>query len=231
MDYKILIIEDEKEIRNIVEKYLQKEGYIVKAEKDGFEGLSTFAVFKPHLVILDIMMPGISGFNVLKEIRLLGDIPVIMLTAKHMEMDRINGFDLGADDYVVKPFSPKELVRRVNAVIKRTYSHFFQHEKLFYGPFKLDISNQILYKDDVVISLTAKEFMIIKTFFENIGILLSRNQLIEKAFGELYEGYDRAIDNQVKKIRQKIEIDTKNPKYLKTKYGAGYIFGGDKYDL
>ncbi|MEA3422662.1 MAG: response regulator transcription factor [Bacillota bacterium] len=226
--FKIMIIEDEKEIRDIVGKYLEKEGYAVRLACDGFEGLRNFNEFNPHLIVLDVMMPGISGFDVLKEIRLLSDVPVIMLTAKHKEMDRINGFDLGADDYVTKPFSSRELVKRVNAVLRRSYKHLFQYEQLLFGPFRLETVNRSLYKNDKLINLTTKEFQIMEVFFNNIGLLLTRDQLIEKAFGELYDGYDRAIDTQIKKIRQKIENDTKNPIYLKTKYGAGYVFGGNE---
>ena len=226
--FKIMIIEDEKEIRDIVGKYLEKEGYTVRLAGDGFEGLHIFNEFSPHLVVLDVMMPGISGFDVLKEIRMLSEVPVIMLTAKHQEMDRIKGFDLGADDYVTKPFSSRELVKRVNAVLRRSYKHLFQHEQLLFGPFRLNTSDQLLYKSDILIHLTTKEFQIMEVFFHNIGLLLTRDQLIEKAFGELYDGYDRAIDTQIKKIRQKIESDTKNPVFLKTKYGAGYIFGGNE---
>jgi DNA-binding response OmpR family regulator len=228
--FKILIVEDEKEIREVIAKYLEKEGYQLKEAKDGFQGLQMMDEFDPHLVILDVMMPGISGFDVLKEIRLLGETPVIMLTARHQEVDKISGFDFGADDYVTKPFSPKELVKRVNALLKRTYKNLYNHEQIDYGPFKLDLSNQQLFKNNEMIYLTSKEFQIMRVFLNNIGILLTRDQLIKMAFGEYYDGYDRAIDTQIKKIRQKIEIDTKSPTYLKTKYGAGYIFGGNGHD-
>lgn len=223
MGFKILIVEDELEIREIIKKYLIKEGYEVYMAKDGVEGLKMFRQNQPHLVILDVMMPGIMGFDVLREIRNVSEVPVLMLTAKHQESDRIEGFDLGADDYIPKPFSPNELVKRVKAVMKRSYK---DHQYLTHGPFKLDVDNQILYKDFNEILLTTKEFKIVEVFFNNIGILLTREQLIEKAFEDFYGGYDRAIDNQVKKIRQKIEKDTKNPEFLKTKYGSGYLFGG-----
>jgi len=223
MSFKILIVEDEFEIREIIKKYLEKEGYEVYMAKDGIDGLEMFRKNQPHLVILDVMMPGITGFDVLKEVRNVSNIPVLMLTAKHQEKDRIEGFDLGADDYIPKPFSPNELVKRVNAVMRRSYK---DHQYLTYGPFKLDIDNQILHKDSNEILLTTKEFKIVEVFFNNVGILLTREQLIEKAFEEFYEGYDRAIDTQIKKIRQKIEKDTKNPEFLKTKYGSGYVFGG-----
>lgn len=230
MIYKVLIVEDEKEIREIVGKYLIKESYEVYLAKDGIEGLAMYHDHQPHLVILDIMMPGISGFDVLKEIRLISDIPVIMLTAKQEEIDRLKGFDLGADDYVSKPFSPKELVKRVNVILKRAYTSLVKKEMLAYGVFQLDITQQKLFKDGIEIEITTKEFLLLKVFFCNVDKLLSREQLIQKAFGHEYDGFDRNIDSYIKKIRQKIENDTRNPVFLKTKYGAGYVFGGGVID-
>jgi len=230
MIYKILIVEDEKEIREIVGKYLIKEGYEVYLAEDGIEGLAMYHDYQPHLVILDIMMPGISGFDVLKEIRLISDIPVIMLTAKQEEIDRLKGFDLGADDYVSKPFSPKELVKRVNVIIKRAYTSLVKKEILLCGVLQLDITRQKLFKEGTEIEITTKEFLLLNVFFCNIDKLLSREQLIQKAFGHEYDGFDRNIDSYIKKIRQKIENDTRNPVFLKTKYGAGYVFGGGNID-
>jgi DNA-binding response OmpR family regulator len=228
MKFRILVVEDEKNIQEIVGKYLEKAGYEVALASDGFEGLDQMASFEPNLVVLDVMMPGIDGFEVLREIRNLGEIPVIMLTARHTEDDKIDGFDFGADDYITKPFSPKELVRRVEAVIRRSYHSQIQHDTLNFGPFKLDLSNKMLYKNKQLIKLTAKEFQIMEVFMNNIGIVLTREQIIEKAFGQLYEGYDRAIDSQIKKIRHKIENDTRKPEYLKTRYGSGYVMGGQE---
>jgi len=228
MDYKILLVEDEKDIREVVKKYLEKEGYLVYAGENGVEGLEKFNNYNPDLAVLDIMMPGIDGIQVLKEIRKVSNIPVLFLTAKHKEEDRLKGFDLGADDYVVKPFSPKELVRRVNAIIKRVYSTQKISNYITYENLKLDIDKQILYKNNKNIEITSKEFEILKVFFSNTGIILKREQIIEKAFGYDYDGFDRTIDTHIKKIRQKIEKDSKNPEFIKTKYGAGYIFGGDE---
>ena len=240
---KILIIEDEKEIRSIVGKYMEQEGYQVELATDGLDGLSKFNEFKPHLVILDVMMPIIDGFQVLSQIRQTSDVPVILLTAKYEEVDRLKGFDEGVDDYVTKPFSPKELVRRVNAILKRSYgslgtlnnsgsgntiSPAFERGFLTLTPFKLDLGQQKLYKDQVEIEITSKEFLLLKVFFQNPNQLLSRDQLIEDAFGFEYDGFERNIDSHIKKLRQKIEVDSRNPQYLKTKYGAGYTFGGDE---
>ena len=230
MPFKILIIEDEKNISEIVAKYLEKEGYTTIIANDGIEGLALFRDSNPDLVISDVMMPTIDGFEVLREIRLISDIPVIMLTAKQEEVDRLKGFENGADDYVTKPFSPKELVRRVMVMLKRTYKAIEDKQVLIEGELKLDLNKQKLYKNEDEIDITSKEFQIIYAFFKNPRQILSREQLIELAFSNDFEGFDRTIDAHIKKIRHKIEEDTKNPKYLKTKYGAGYIFGGSDED-
>ena len=230
MPFKILIIEDEKNISEIVAKYLEKEGYTTLIANDGIEGLALFRDSNPDLVISDVMMPTIDGFEVLKEIRLISDVPVIMLTAKQEEVDRLKGFENGADDYVTKPFSPKELVRRVMVMLKRTYKAIEDKQVLIEGELKLDLNKQKLYKNEDEIDITSKEFQIIYAFFKNPRQILSREQLIELAFSNGFDGFDRTIDAHIKKIRHKIEEDTKNPKYLKTKYGAGYIFGGSDED-
>ena len=230
MPFKILIIEDEKNISEIVAKYLEKEGYTTLIANDGIEGLALFRDSNPDLVISDVMMPTIDGFEVLREIRLISDVPVIMLTAKQEEVDRLKGFENGADDYVTKPFSPKELVRRVMVILKRTYKAIEDKQVLIEGELKLDLNKQKLYKNEDEIDITSKEFQIIYAFFKNPRQILSREQLIELAFSNGFDGFDRTIDAHIKKIRHKIEEDTKNPKYLKTKYGAGYIFGGSDED-
>ncbi len=230
MKYKVLIVEDDNQIREDVSKYIEQAGYDVMLSENGIDGLALFSKHSPHLVVLDVMMPGISGFDVLKQIRLTSKVPVIMLTAKQEEDDRIEGFDLGADDYVPKPFSPKELVKRADAVLRRAYSSVGNTGLSVAGIFKLDTVKQKLYKNDEEIAITSKEFALLKVFIANEGALLSRNQLIDKAFGFDYEGFDRNIDTYIKNIRQKIEHDSRKPRYLKTKYGAGYIFEGSVND-
>ena len=209
---------------------MEKEGYTTLIANDGIEGLALFRDSHPDLVISDVMMPTIDGFEVLREIRLISDAPVIMLTAKQEEVDRLKGFENGADDYVTKPFSPKELVRRVMVMLKRTYKAIEDKQVLIEGELKLDLNKQKLYKNEDEIDITSKEFQIIYAFFKNPRQILSREQLIELAFSNGFDGFDRTIDAHIKKIRHKIEEDTKNPKYLKTKYGAGYIFGGSDED-
>lgn len=225
MKYNILVVEDQKEISDIVSKYLDKEGYLYYVAKDGFEALDYFNNHPIHLVLLDVMMPGIDGFEVLKEIRKLSDAPVIMLTARQQEVDRIKGFDTGADDYVVKPFSPKELMRRIRVLLKRVY-HESEELVYRYKDLSLHSSSMKLYKGDTEISVTSAEYSLLLAMFKNQGQVLTREQLISLAFGYDYEGYDRNIDSYIKRIRQKIETEPKNPEILITKYGAGYIFGG-----
>jgi DNA-binding response OmpR family regulator len=227
MDYRILVVEDQKEISDIVSKYIRKEGYEVTVASNGFEALDCFNQQKFHLVLLDIMMPGIDGFEVLKEIRKVSDLPVIMLTAKQEEIDKLKGFTIGADDYVVKPFSPRELMKRIQVFLKRSY-HETDEIRYHCQDLTLDAKSMKLEKGGSDILITAAEYKLLLVLFKNQGQVLSREQLITLAYGEDYEGYDRNIDSYIKRIRQKIEKNPKKPELLITKYGAGYIFGGEK---
>lgn len=227
MKYRVLVVEDQQEIRSIVEKYLLKEGYDVLTAGDGFEALSLFNEHTVHLVLLDIMMPGIDGFEVLKEIRKLSEIPVIILTARQSEIDRVRGFRTGVDDYVVKPFSANELMLRVRRLLMRVY-HETDEIVYRYADLSLHTSSMKLYRADREIPITTAEYHLLHTLFKNQGRVMSREQLIGQAYGDGYEGFDRNIDSYVKKIRKKIEKDPRNPTILITKYGAGYQFGGAK---
>ncbi len=224
--HEILVVEDQKEISDVVVKYLDSEGYGSHVSKDGFDALEYLSANKVHLVVLDVMMPGIDGFEVLKEIRKASEVPVIMLTAKQEEADRIKGFDIGADDYVAKPFSSRELMHRIKVIIKRIY-HDSDEMVYRYKDLSLYTNSKKLYRKEQEIVITSTEYELLLVMFQNQGQVLSREQLIRYAYGEEYEGYDRNIDSYVKRIRQKIEEDPKAPKVLITKYGAGYLFGGD----
>ncbi len=227
MIYQILVVEDQPEIRELLSKYLKKEGYEVFLASQGFEALELFDKNDIHLVLLDIMMPGINGYEVLQEIRKVSEVPVIMLTARKDEIDKLKGFEYGVDDYVIKPFSPREVMKRIHVFLRRIYKEddeiVYVHQNL-----KLFTKKLVVTKNEEEISLTAAEFKVLEAFFKHIGQVLSREQLIEQAFGDDYEGFDRNIDSFIKRIRQKIETDPRNPKLLITKYGAGYIFGGEK---
>lgn len=226
MTVRILVVEDQPEISSILIRYLQSENYLTDLAQDGFDALKRFNQQTYHLILLDVMMPGINGFEVLRDIRNLSDVPVILLTAKGAEDDKISGFDFGADDYIVKPFSPKELIRRVKAVLRRVYG---ENEEIVLSipPLKLYETRMKLAKNGSEIELTASEFKLLYILMKHKGQILTREQIIRNAFNEDYEGYDRNIDSLIKRLRQKIEDDPKNPKVILTKYGAGYMFAGE----
>lgn len=226
MKYQILVVEDQSEIRDIISKYLKKEGYGYYLAKDGFEALNFFNNNRVHLVLLDIMMPGIDGFEVLKEIRKISEVPVIMITAKQEEVDRVKGFTIGVDDYVIKPFSVKELMLRIKTLLKRVYHEL---DEIIYQckDLSLHTKSMRLYKKNDEIQITAAEYNLLLVMFKNQGQVLTREQLIELAYGNEYEGYDRNVDSYIKRIRQKIEDNPRNPQILVTKYGVGYTFGGN----
>ena len=227
MRFNILVVEDQNEISSIIIKYLAKEGYDYHLAENGFEALEIFSKSVFHLVLLDIMMPGINGFAVLHELRNISQVPVIMLTAKQEEVDRIKGFVEGADDYVIKPFSPRELMQRIKVIFRRVYN-VSDEIILQSGELKLYTNSMKLQKNGKDISITATEFKLMNTFMKNTGRVLTREQLIEQSFGFDYDGYDRNIDSYIKRLRIKIEEDPKNPSILITRYGVGYVFGGEQ---
>ncbi len=226
MKFNILIVEDEVEISEVIKKYIEHEGYNYKVVENGFQALEAFNQDTFHLVLLDVMLPGIDGFQVLKEIRTISSVPIIMITAKRQEVDRLKGFDEGADDYVVKPFSPRELIKRIKVFFKRIYNES-DEVILHIDQFKLFLSSRKLFKNDEEIEITATEFQLLQAFMNNKGIVLTRERLIELAFGYEYEGFDRNIDVYIKRLRNKIEENPSQPKYLVTKFRAGYVFGGE----
>lgn len=226
MKFNILIVEDEAEISEVIKKYIEHEGYNYKVVENGFKALEAFNQDTFHLILLDVMLPGIDGFQVLKEIRAISSVPIIMMTAKRQEVDRLKGFDEGADDYVVKPFSPRELIKRIKVFFKRIYNES-DEIVLHIDQFKLFLNSRKLFKNDEEIEITATEFQILQAFMNNKGIVLTRERLIELAFGYEYEGFDRNIDVYIKRLRDKIEEDSSHPKYLVTKFRAGYVFGGE----
>ena len=228
-DITILIIEDEEKISMIMNSYFEKEGYKVYQAYDGEEGLKIFNQESIDLVILDLMLPKLSGEEIIKEIRNQSKIPVIMVSAKVEEDNRVDGLRLGADDYVTKPFSPKELVERVKAVLRRIEKYNIPRADIIKtsdGRLEMDLEYNRIFKDGKEILLTKNEFQILKTIFSNPNKIYSRDEIIELTFGFDYDAYDRAIDTHIKNIRSKIEDNPKKPMYIKTIYGMGYKSGG-----
>ncbi|NMA95189.1 MAG: response regulator transcription factor [Clostridiales bacterium] len=228
-EFKILVVEDEKNISDLVVQYLLRENYQTFVAYDGEEALEIFNKTTIHLIILDLMLPKLSGEEVCVRIRAKSDVPIIMLTAKAHEYDKIEGLDIGADDYVTKPFSPRELMGRVKALLRRSYrmSDPLAQKLIFQGgDLEVDINKMLVKKKGITVPLTVNEFKVLTSLLANPGQVLSRDQLIQAALGHDYDGYDRTIDTYIKNIRQKIEDNSKEPKYIITVYGAGYKFGG-----
>lgn len=222
----VLIIEDEKKISDIVELYLKKEGFKTRVASTGEAAMSLLK--EPiDLFILDLMLPDISGEELCSTIRETSDAPVIMLTAKSGEEDRIKGLGLGADDYVVKPFSPRELVARVKAQLRRTKKAARKVLSFNNGLLTMDTESHEVKKKGALTILTPTEFRILMLFAEKPGRIFSRLQLINMVQGYDFEGYDRTIDAHIKNLRQKIEDDQRNPLFIKTVYGVGYKFAGE----
>lgn len=222
--YNILVVEDEKNIIDVISAYLVKENYRVFKAMDGEKAIELFNQEDIHLILLDLMLPKLSGEQVCSHIRAISDVPIIMLTAKDGEDYLLNGLTIGADDYMVKPFSPRELIVRIKALLRRSYKDNPISEviSLDNGRIIVKLNEMMIFKDDTKIELTANEFKILTSFINNPNKVLSREQLINAAFGHEYESYDRTIDTYIKNIRQKLEDDPKTPAYIVTVYGAGY---------
>lgn len=227
MGYKILIADDEAEIRDVLRLYLEKDGYEVTEASDGMEAMEILRKEKPDLAILDIMMPGLDGYRVLRNIREDNNIPVIMLSAKDTDSDKILGLDMGADDYITKPFAPLEAVARVNSNIRRFYSLGARGRdkdkavtELTVQDLRLDLEACLLYRGEKVIELTSVEFRIMKLFMEEPGKVFTKQQLYEQGWGDDYFVSDNNIMVCISKLRSK--LDSGGREYIKTVRGLGY---------
>ena len=219
---KILVVDDEKKIVDIVKAYLEKEGYQVVVAYDGISALELAKSQSPDLIVLDLMLPEISGWDVCRQLRKNSDTPIIMLTARDEVPDRIVGLELGADDYITKPFSPNELVSRIRAVLRRSEGKAMPKTILTAADLTIDVEKRQVYRDNEAIELTPMEFDLLKVMAENPGRVYSRMQLLDMVQGEAYEGYERTIDSHIKNLRKKIEPDPNTPRHITTVYGVGY---------
>ncbi len=221
---KILIVEDEESIRESVAFLLSKEGYQVDTIADGKQALAAFEKFNPDLVLLDIMLPELSGVEVAKQIRQISQTPIIMLTAKDTELDKVLGLEIGADDYVTKPFSSRELLARIKAILRRTSEVTATEGGLKVGPVEIDQDrHQVLIRGEEM-AMPLKEFELLLYLIQNSGRVLTRNQLIDRIWGSDYFGDTKTLDVHIKRIRARVEKDPANPKYLQTVRGVGYKF-------
>jgi two-component system OmpR family response regulator len=229
----VLLVEDDRKIARIVKVYLEEAGYKVNHVEKGKEAVDAAIKERPLVVILDLMLPDVTGEEVCQELRDIGDFPIIILSSKSSEEERVAGFALGADDYVVKPFSPRELVYRVRAVLKRSQkTDLTATEPMSFNEGLLSIDGQsyTVKKEGKTVNLTPTEFRVLYTLSSVPGKVFTREELVNKALGYQFEGYERSIDAHIKNIRQKIEDDPRNSVFILTIYGVGYRFSGKRDD-
>jgi two-component system, OmpR family, alkaline phosphatase synthesis response regulator PhoP len=220
----ILVVDDEPRIVQVVRDYLQHGGFAVLVASDGPGALRTARTGRPDLIVLDLGLPGKDGLDVARELRREGDVPIIMLTARSDESDKLVGLELGADDYITKPFSPKELVARIRTVLRRAEGMRQPAEVIRVGDAELDVARMESRFAGRRVELTKTEFQIVATMARQPGRVFTRAQLLESVRGVAFESYERAIDAHIKNIRRKIEPDGRSPRYLQTVFGVGYRF-------
>ena len=225
----ILVVDDEPQIVEVIRDYLKQAGYRVLTARDGQTAMTLARTEQPDLVILDLLLPGgMDGLEVCRRLRrdpALANMPVIMLTARIEETDRLIGLELGADDYVIKPFSPREVVARVRAVLRRARGHATTSSVVRAGELAVDLANRSVAVGGMAVSLTPTEFDLLAVMARNPGRPFTRAQLMDLVYDVAYAGYDRAIDSHIKNLRRKIEPDPREPHYVLTVYGVGYKFG------
>jgi two-component system, OmpR family, response regulator RegX3 len=222
---RVLLVEDEKVIRDAIEAYLEREGFWVTPVGDGAAALEAAEKHPFDLVVLDLMLPKVPGEEVARKLRDSSDVPIIMLTAKGAEEERVAGLEMGADDYLVKPFSPRELIARVRALMRRAHSDVQpQRDRMTFGDLDIDLAGHRVFLAGEELDLTASEFKLLTTLARYPGRVYSRMELVEKVLGYDFEGYERAIDSHVKNLRAKLHDDPREPRFIRTVFGSGYRF-------
>jgi len=224
---KVLIVEDEVKIARLVRDYLRQAGFDVVEATDGPSGLAMARSERPDMIVLDLGLPGMDGLDVTRQLRATSSVPIIMLTARTEESDRIVGLELGADDYVDKPFSPKELVARIRAVMRRADATLGGGEAVTVGELSIDIPKRRVALAGDVIELTTTEFDLLLTMARQPGRIYTRAQLLDAMHGVSFESYERSIDAHIKNLRRKIEPDPKRPTRILTVYGVGYKYADE----
>lgn len=223
--YLVLIVEDDEKLAVLLQTYFEKNNFATLVAHDGLTGVQLVHERQPDLLVLDLMLPGIDGWEVCRRIRKNNDVPIIMLTARDEETDRLIGLEIGADDYVTKPFSPREVVARAKVILRRTYKQP-PSQLVRAGNVLIDIDRHEVRKDEGLIDLTPTEFKILELFAINCGRVLSRLQIVEKIQDYAFDGYERTIDAHVKNLRRKLEDNPKEPRLIQTVYGVGYKLMG-----
>ncbi len=222
MNETILVVDDEPKIVKLARDYLERAGYRVVTAAEGTTALAQARHARPDLVVLDLNLPGMDGLDVCRALRRASDVPIIMLTARTDEADRLIGLELGADDYIVKPFSPRELVARIRAVLRRVRGGVQSPDVLHVDDLEIDLNAHRVTRSGELIALTPIEFRLLAALAQNPGATFTREQLVERLHGIAYEGFDRSVDSHVKNLRRKLEPDPAEPRYVLTVYGVGY---------
>ena len=223
---KVLIVEDDPHTRELVRVYLDREGHDVLTAENGIDGLRVAREEAPDIILLDLMLPGMDGRDVCQSLRVESDVPIVMLTARVQEGDRLEGFDLGADDYITKPFSPREVVARIRAVLRRAARDRQDEERqmgeLTIGEVRVDLRNRSVTSGEADVKTTPTEFRLLTLFAKEPGRVFTRDQIIERAFGYDYDGFDRTVDVHVSSLRRKLEAANGGKRIIHTVYGVGY---------
>jgi len=227
MNKSILVVDDDPKIVEIVSLYLKREGYRVLAAYDGRQALEMAREKRPDLIVLDLMLPGLDGMDVCRLLRDESDVPILMLTARASDEDKLHGFDVGADDYLTKPFNPRELVARVRAILRRAEGEQEPPRDLRFGDLEINVMRHEVRLRGSPVNLTPTEFRILTTMAQEPGRAFSRVELLERAFGYDYEGLERTVDVHIMNIRRKIEPEPRRPRYIVTVPGVGYRFEGE----
>lgn len=224
MNELVLVVDDEAQITRLAKDYLERGGFQVVTAGDGTTALAVARQARPDLIVLDLNLPQMDGLDVARSLRRTSEVPIIMLTARVDEADRLIGLELGADDYITKPFSPRELVARVRAVLRRTRGGASPSGVIRAGELEIDVAGRRVSRAGEPVHLTRTEFTLLAALAQNAGQVLTREQLLDRLHGVAYDGFDRAIDSHIKNLRRKIEPDPLNPTYVLTVYGVGYKF-------
>lgn len=224
----VLLVDDDVKITKLLESYFAQEGFVVKKAHDGSEALKSIIETKPDIVVLDLMLPAMDGLEICRQVRKKSDIPILMLTARDEEADRLIGLELGADDYVAKPFSPREVVARARAILRRTQQTASNKQRFIKaGNISIDIFGHEALLDGKALDLTPTEFKILELLASNAGRVFTRLQIVEYVQDYAFDGYERTIDAHVKNLRRKLGDNPKEPQIIQTVYGVGYKFAGD----
>lgn len=225
--FKVLVVDDDVKITKLLKSYFDKEGFITYLAHEGTSVVPLVRDKEPDIIILDLMLPGMDGYEVTRKLRRDSDVPILMLTARDEETDRLIGLEICADDYVTKPFSPREVVARAKAILRRTHKSATQAEIVRVGELTIDSERHLVKKGAAAIELTPTEFKILDLLAGSVNRVFTRLQIVERVQGYAFDGYERTVDAHMKNLRRKIEDNPKEPRYIQTVYGVGYRLAGE----